>query len=104
LGLLGAGGGRLQLAGGQDGEAQVLRDGLPGRQPQPGAAQQVAYRQPGRLGRLFLLALEVLQVEQAVGQLGVDPPGLVPAPAGADEAFPLDDPVVGQGIEVAQLT
>jgi hypothetical protein len=56
-----------------------------------------------RPGRGLDLAGDRLEVEQAVGQLGVEAAGLVPAAAGGDEALPLDDPVVGQGVEVAQL-
>jgi hypothetical protein len=45
-----------------------------------------------------------LEVEQAGGEFGVELAGLdCHVDAGVDEVFPFDDPVVGQGVEVAQL-
>jgi hypothetical protein len=103
VGLALAGRGRLELGRGQDREAEPGGQGLPGGHPQPVAPEQVADGQVGRVGRLLDLAGDRLELEQAGGQLGVEPTGLVPAAAGADEPLPLDDPVVGQGVEVAQL-
>jgi hypothetical protein len=85
------------------GRPQPLGQGLAGGHPQPVVPQQVADGQVGGVGGLLDLAGDRLEVEQAVGQLGVEPAGLVPAAAGGDEALPLDDPVVGEGVEVAQL-
>jgi len=103
VGLAFAGRGRLELGRGQDRQAEPGGHGLPGGHAQPVAAQQVPDGQVGRGGRLLDLAGDRLQLEQAAGQLGVELAGLVPAAAGGDEALPLDDPVVGQGVEVAQL-
>ena len=100
--VLAAGG--LELGGGQDREAEVLGHGLAGGQAQPIAAQQVPDGQAGRVGGGFFLALEGLEVEQAVGEFGVELAGLVGrSGAGVDEVFPLDDPVVGQGVELVEF-
>jgi hypothetical protein len=61
-GLGGAGGGDLELGGGQGGEAEVVGDSLASGQAQPVAAQQVP-DQAGGVGGGFLQAFGGLEVE-----------------------------------------